>query len=260
MLPRGISGVCSRLNAFCGLLSATAPSSKRKREAGSPPFRFISGTVSVQPEINFHVDLHRYRLSILHGGLEFPVAHRLDGFLVQSHAQRARHLDVMRPAIRTHNQPQHAGTLIFGLARLLRVFRIRRIDRARSGHAAAYTENPAPDTAAPAWTNSRPSTRTHAATRTRADATARTGTVGGRACWNHGLRIAEVRQIVSCQMHLWGNHNRGLSGQLGVVIAHHHGRGSNLLHCQLRELAFGRLELVSISAAATTADSVVLLI
>src|ERR1039458_7369973 len=42
----------------------------------------------------------------------------LDGLLVESHAQRALHPNLLRLAIGTHHQPQHNGALIFGFAGL----------------------------------------------------------------------------------------------------------------------------------------------
>lgn len=59
----------------------------------------------VQAKIYFHVDLHRDRLAVFHGGLELPVANRFDSFLIQAHAQRSRYLDVARLAIRANDQP-----------------------------------------------------------------------------------------------------------------------------------------------------------
>lgn len=60
---------------------------------------------SVEPEVNFDVDLHRHRAAVLHCRLEFPLAHGFNGFLVETHAQAARNLDIARLTVLIHDQP-----------------------------------------------------------------------------------------------------------------------------------------------------------
>ena len=65
-----------------------------------------------------HVNHDRDGLTVFSGRLKAPLPHRLDGLLVESHAQWTLHTDLLRLAIGTHYQPQHNGALIFGFAGL----------------------------------------------------------------------------------------------------------------------------------------------
>src|SRR5664279_4141214 len=49
----------------------------------------------VQPEIDFHVDHHGDGLAVLAGGFKFPQLDRLDGLLVQAHAERALNANLL---------------------------------------------------------------------------------------------------------------------------------------------------------------------
>src|SRR5512146_87442 len=95
-----------------------------------------NGMVSVQPEIHLHVDLHRDRDAVLARRLEPPFADRLDGLLIQPHAECPLNADVARAAVRPHDQPHNHRALVLGLARLLGKFGIGGVKCARRRHPA----------------------------------------------------------------------------------------------------------------------------
>ena len=139
--------------------------------------------------------------------------------------------------------------MIFGLASFFGVFRLGLINRLRRGDAAAYPEYAATRTTTAALAYARTGAHTNSAAGTRANATARAGSVrrrpGGQA--RHG--ITQVRQIVHGNVNLRRNCYSRFSRQLGVLIAdHHRGRG-DWLHVKFRQLAFRSLELVTIAAS-----------
>src|SRR5207302_3972427 len=145
--------------------------------------------VSVQSELHFHADLYCHRLAVFHRGLELPGLDCLDCLLVETHSEIAANFNVARLAIGADDQPQHTGSLIFGLPGFFRVFRLRLINRLGRGDAAAYPEYPATRTTAAALAYARTGAHTNSAAGTRANATARAGAVrrrpGGQA--RHGI-------------------------------------------------------------------------
>ena len=118
----------------------------------------------VQPEADFHVDLHCHRLSVFHGGLKLPGLDRFDGLLVQPQAQAAGHANVSRPAIRSYHQPEHAGPLILRLAGFFRILRIGLIHNSRRADTAAYAEHSTADAATTSLTHARTGANAHTAT------------------------------------------------------------------------------------------------
>ena len=117
--------------------------------------------------------------------------------------------------------------------------------------AAADAKHTAADTTATALTNSGTCADANAAAGTRTNTTARTGSVRRRSGRQMRHRITQIRQVVGSHLDLRRNHDRRLSRQLGIIVAHHHHRRRDLLHRLLGQFALGRLELVAI--AATTA-------
>src|SRR5579872_6100796 len=67
-------------------------------------------------------------------------------------------------------------------------------------------------------------------------------------------RVAQVRQVVHSEVYLRRYHNRRLGCELGMVVTHHHHRRHDLLHSQLRQLAFWGLQLVAIAATAAATN------
>src|SRR5437868_15135595 len=86
---------------------------------------------------------------------------------------RLAYFNVARLAIWADDQPQHTGSLIFGLPGFFRVFRLRLINRLGRGDAAAYPEYPATRTTAAALAYARPGAHTNSAPGTRTNATPR---------------------------------------------------------------------------------------
>src|SRR5581483_3909494 len=146
------------------------------------------------------------------------------------------------------------GPLIFSFARFFGILRIRSKHRTRSGNATAHSEHAAAGATATASANAGAFAHSYAAAATRTNATARSHSVRGRSRRQVRHRVSKVRHVVHCHMNLRRNHDGGLSRQLWMIVAHHHGWRSNLLHRQLRLFAFGSLEFVTITAAATAAS------
>src|SRR5579863_3113390 len=103
------------------------PSAKKERHKASLFPLSRSASLSVEAEVYFNIDLHCDRLAIFHRRLEFPIAHRLNRLLIQSHTQRASDLDIAGLAVGTDDQPQYAGSLILRLASLFGVLGVGRI-------------------------------------------------------------------------------------------------------------------------------------
>jgi hypothetical protein len=70
----------------------------------------------VQAETDFNINLDGHGLASSSCWLEYPPAHCLNGFFIQSHPERAYFADVLRLAICTNDQPQYATPLATGLA------------------------------------------------------------------------------------------------------------------------------------------------
>src|SRR5579864_9422466 len=140
---------------------------RKKGGAVAPPFPLSRSTnLSIETEVHFNIDLYCHRLAVFHRRLEFPIAHCLNRLLVQSHAQRARDLDVAWMSIGSDDQPQHAGSLVLRLAGLFRIFGIGRIQRARRRHTTTDAEDTAANTAAVTRADTGASTRSHTPART----------------------------------------------------------------------------------------------
>src|SRR6476646_3724615 len=116
----------------------------------------------IQPEADFHVDLHRHRLTVFHGGLEFPGLYRFNRFLIQTQSEAAGYANISRLAVGADHQPKDAGALVFRLTGFFRVLRIGLENHPRSADAAAYMEKSTTNSAAATLTNAGPSSNTHA--------------------------------------------------------------------------------------------------
>src|SRR5271157_1480283 len=136
---------------------------------------------SVQPEVHFHADHHRHGLAIFLGGIEAPLFHGFNCLLVQAHAKRVLHMNLLRPAGGIHHQKQYHRALVLGFARLFGILRIGLVQNFWSANATADAIGPTTVSAAVPWTNTGASARTHAATATATNAGAVPRPVGGRS-------------------------------------------------------------------------------
>src|SRR5579872_2706405 len=144
-----------------------------------------------------------------------------------------------------HNHSQNHGSLILGLAGFLGVFRIGFVDCAGRGYAAnAGTEHSATVSTTHSGTNAAAGSRTDSATAARTDPSSATGSIRGRTSNDWRLRISQVREIISGQLHLWRHHDRWLDGELGMIVANHHFRRRDLLHRKLGKTSLGSNDLV----------------
>src|SRR5438445_1890131 len=108
----------------------------------------------VKPELNFDIDRNRDRLAIFKSRFKLPFVDRFHRFFVESQPKAARELDLAWLAVGSHNQTEHAHSLILRLARFFRVLRIRSIDRLGRTHSATDSEHPAANSATAALANS----------------------------------------------------------------------------------------------------------
>src|SRR5713226_5345966 len=90
-----------------------------------------------QAEIDFDGGLHRDWLAILLAGAKLPFFHGFDGFLVETQAERANHLQVTGVALFVYHDEENYSALELGFAGFLRVFRFHLKDHAGSRDAAA---------------------------------------------------------------------------------------------------------------------------
>src|ERR1700681_343431 len=112
-------------------------------------------------------------MAVFHGGLELPVLDGVDGLFIEPHTQAAQDADVAGTAVGSYDEAEGADALVFRFASLFRKLRLRRINLAWRGNAAAYVKYASAGAAALAWTKARalagPDTaataRTNAATR-----------------------------------------------------------------------------------------------
>ena len=186
----------------------------------------VRGWNSVEPEIDFDVDLDGNRDAIFATRLEPPLPNGFYSLLVQAHPQRPVHPNVTRAAVRAYDAPQNDRTLVFGFARLFRELRIGRIDRTRRGNASAHTVRAATDAATRTWANTGASSRANSAAAAGANASSRACSVGRRS-YSRRERISKWTRV----WHLdfgWNNYG-GLNRQLGILVAYHHNRRSQLL-------------------------------
>src|SRR5947208_13705653 len=91
---------------------------------------------SIQPEVYLDVHLHWHWRAVFGAGGESPLSHRLDCLFIESHPQRPRDPNVAGLALRINHKCQHDYPLMFDSARLIRIFRLGIVDRARrdDGH------------------------------------------------------------------------------------------------------------------------------
>ena len=64
--------------------------------------------------------------------------HCLDGFFVETHAERPLHVDIARPAISIYDDPEQNRSLELCLAGLFGILRIWIVNRARCGNPSAH--------------------------------------------------------------------------------------------------------------------------
>src|SRR6185312_6295931 len=95
-------------------------------------------TTSIQPEIDDNIHLYRYRMSVQLGWFKPPSADGHQCFFIQSHAKRANHVQVARNTVNANRRQQLYLALELRLARFVRKFRLRIVNRARHADAVAY--------------------------------------------------------------------------------------------------------------------------
>jgi hypothetical protein len=84
---------------------------------GKPP-GFIAK--SIEPKVDLDCDLDWNRGRVVHQcGLEFVLSNCFDCFLVQSHPERTRNVDVSRFPLRIDDETDKANTLIVGTPRFI---------------------------------------------------------------------------------------------------------------------------------------------
>src|SRR5580658_8654205 len=177
-------------------------------------------------EIDFHGHFHIHRVTIFLAGFEAPGLDRLDGFLVESHAQRVHHANVRGLAVGANDNHQGANSLVLSFARFFGELRIRREDWPRRGHTSARAVNTASHTHALTGSDAAPVTGADTTTRARTDARTLPRTIrrndGGR------FRVAKVWHAVHSHLDIRRHHHRRLNRQLGVHVSNHCCRRSDL--------------------------------
>ena len=162
---------------------------------------------SVQAKRDLDIDLHRNRYAVFASRFESPLADRLDCFLIQSHTQRALNVNVMRPPIRTHHNPQNHGSLVLRFAGFVGKLRVRRIDRPGRGDTTAYPVGSSADSAAVPGSDTGTSSGTNATSAAGTNPTSETSAVG----WWPKNRRERIAQRTGVRKHdLWWNHDRCL--------------------------------------------------
>src|SRR5712672_749031 len=148
--------------------------------------RFVGNSL-VQSERNFdrYDGWHNFAVRS-DGRLELPSLDRFDGFLFQAEARTFYNGDVDRAPIRSDRHLQHDGTLVFRLARFVRILWDRAVEANRDAHT---VDARAKCAAAGAAAFSR--------TKTAARATANSGAIAvtKRLRIRRGQRIAECRHV-----------------------------------------------------------------
>ena len=76
----------------------------------------------------FDGDLCSYSNAIFSTGRELPFFYRLDGFLIQSHAERSCNPDVTRLPRTIDDNDQDYDALVFHATGFIRVFRVGSVD------------------------------------------------------------------------------------------------------------------------------------
>ena len=138
---------------------------------------FETGLVLVKPELNFYVDDGCDGIPIFSTGLKLPLIDGFDGLFVQAQAKAALHANVVRTAIGSNHQLDHANALIFCFARFFRVFGVGFEDNFGGAHSSANLEGTAAGSAAVALANARAAADTNSAPAAGSDSAAGAGAV-----------------------------------------------------------------------------------
>src|SRR5580698_2818988 len=149
----------------------------RNRNRAVPPLK--------EPKVHLNTGLHGHRLAVLHPRLELPFAHRFDGLLIQTEAQRRDDPDLRGIAALIDDQSQPHRALKLGLAGFFRIFRFRREQQHRRGHSLACPEA----------ARSRPARSRRSVSRARALPVSDTGSAGRESDKAYGARWTKIGNV-----------------------------------------------------------------
>src|SRR5690348_7491173 len=131
-------------------------------------------------EVDVDHQANRNRVSLVRGRLELVLAHSLDGFLVQPHAEVTDHRDVLRITVGVHDQLNLDRSLQLCLAGFISELRLHLMQQDRSRDAPANAH----DAAAVATTDARAKTTAMAGSDAAAQALAEAG-IAARSLRSH---------------------------------------------------------------------------
>src|SRR5262249_43462115 len=109
----------------------------------------------IQPEADFDIHQHWDGVSVLHRGLEAPLADGFDGLFVQAQTERLNHAQPVRAALCVDDGGDGHSSLHSSLAGFIRVFRLRFVEHTRLTNTSADRVDSIPIATACSGTKSR---------------------------------------------------------------------------------------------------------
>jgi hypothetical protein len=97
--------------------------------------------VSIQSEVNLHIDRHRYRLAVLSCRIKLPPTNRVNCTLIEPMTYQFLYLNLLRRALRIDDKPKHNGAFNAFPFSGFWVFGVRRFDSARGRNPIATPVN-----------------------------------------------------------------------------------------------------------------------
>src|ERR1700721_2680135 len=110
-----------------------------------------AATRSVQMKSDFDVGLNCHGMAVEHRRFEFPLLDCLDGFFLETHAERTYRADSARPAIGSDYDPEQDRSLDLSIASLFGIVRIGIVDCTRCRHSTTDAIQATTRAAARSW-------------------------------------------------------------------------------------------------------------
>ena len=122
--------------------------------------------------------MYGYGFAVLHARFETPFFHGFDGLLIETQAERADHLDVLRATVFVDHQRQQHGALPLRFASFFGVFRLNLGENAGGRNAATDAISPTAESTTGTRADTCAGARSYTAAATVTDAAAGAHTVG----------------------------------------------------------------------------------
>ena len=206
-------------------------------------------------EFDFNANLHAHRLPILQRRIKTPLPHSLYRLCIQPEPKPVDDTNVSRLSSCVDDQEQRARALRLRPAGFLCVLRIRRQHRLRGRYSATDLKHASTDSATAPGTDTCAVSNSYTAARTESNPAAGTRSIGRRGTGQSGSGwITQVGHVIFGKVHLGRHNDCRFYRQLGIRVAKHNLRRSDLHHRELGESPSRRGQRITIPTASTTTD------